>query len=119
MTFTVTDFSNFSHPRRKSIENANGVLSPVTGADTVTISPTLKLSNTEPSLSHRLSSISQITKELNCVVLMYPKFFLLQDILTKEILERGTKREVLYYMEDFGVGRAYLTHGYAEQKIWL
>ena len=73
-----------------------------------------------PSLSHRLLSISQITKELNCVVLMYPKFCLLQDILTKEIIGCGTEREEgLYYMEYFGVGGAHLTNGSYEQQIWL
>ena len=121
MTFIVMDFSNFSHPWRKSIANANVVLSPVTGADTVTISPTLKLSNTllVPSLSHRLLSFSQITKKLNCVVLMYPKFCLPQDTLPKEIIGCCTKREGLYYMEDFGVCHVHLTHGSAEQQILL
>lgn len=121
MTFTALDFLSSTPPRRKSIANANGVLSPVTADGTVALSSTLKLSNTllVPSLSHKLLSICQITKELNCVVLMYPKFYLLQDILTKEIIGRGTEKGGLYYMDDFGTGRAHLTHGSAEQQIWL
>ena len=117
MTFTAIDFSGSISPRQKSIANANGVLSPVIGADTVTLSPTLKLFNTllVPSLSHKLLSISQITKELNCVVLIYPKFCLFQDILTKEIIGCGTERGGLYYVDDFGVGRAHLVHGSAEK----
>ncbi|RVW80299.1 hypothetical protein CK203_039236 [Vitis vinifera] len=53
MTFATIDFTMTSPPRRTSVANANGVVSPVTG-----------------------------------------------DILTKEIIGRGTKREGLYYMED-------------------
>ena len=47
------------------------------------------------SLSHKLLSVSQVTKELNYVVLIYPTFGLIQDILTKEIIRRGTKRGAL------------------------
>ncbi|KAI5445764.1 hypothetical protein KIW84_013844 [Lathyrus oleraceus] len=81
MTFNAADFSERSTPRRSSIANANGGLSPVTGAGTVMLSPALSLSNTllVPSLPHEL----------------------LSDILTKEIIGRGTKRGELYYMEDF------------------
>ncbi|KAI5384189.1 hypothetical protein KIW84_071265 [Lathyrus oleraceus] len=69
-----------STPRRSSIANANGGLSAVTGAGTVMLSSALSLSNT------------------------------LLDILTKEIIGRGTKRGGLYYMEDFSVGRAHDMH---------
>jgi hypothetical protein len=94
MTFDASDFSQQSPPRRTSIANANGDISSVTGAGTVMISPALSLSHTllVPSLSHKLLSVSQITKALNCVVLIYPMFCLIQDILTKEIIGRGTER---------------------------
>ena len=60
----------------------------------MTLSPSLTLSSTllVPSLSHKLLSINQVTTDLNCIVLIYPTFCLLQDILTKEIIGRGTKR---------------------------
>ncbi|RVW24902.1 Retrovirus-related Pol polyprotein from transposon TNT 1-94 [Vitis vinifera] len=91
MTFTAMDFTTTSLPRRTNIANANGVISPVTGAGTVTLSPKLQLHNTllVPSLSHKLLSVSQVTSDLNCIVLIYPTFCLLQDILTKEIIGRG------------------------------
>ncbi|RVW31268.1 hypothetical protein CK203_100339 [Vitis vinifera] len=106
MTFTAMDFTTTSLPRRTNIANANGVTSPVTGAGTVTSSPKLQLHNTlfVSSLSHKLLSVSQVTSDLNCIVLMYPTFCLLQDILTKEIIGCGTKRGGLYYMEDLSVG---------------
>ncbi|RVW82457.1 hypothetical protein CK203_049005 [Vitis vinifera] len=106
MTFTAMDFTTTSLPRRTNIANANGVTSPVTGAGTMTSSPKLQLHNTlfVSSLSHKLLSVSQVTSDLNCIVLMYPTFCLLQDILTKEIIGCGTKRGGLYYMEDLSVG---------------
>ena len=78
----------------------------------MTLSPSLTLSNTilVPSLSHKLLSISQVTTDLNCIVLIYPTFCLLQDILTKEIIGRGTKRGGLYCMDDFSVGRVHHMH---------
>ena len=108
MTYDASDFSERSSPRRTSIANANGDISLVKGASIVMISPALSLTNTlfVPSLSHKLLSVSQVTKELNCIVLIYPTFCLLQDILTKKIIGRGTKKGGLYYMEDFGIGRA-------------
>jgi len=124
MTFDPADFTEKSQPQRMCIANANGVLSPVTGADTVHLSPTLSLTHTllVPSLSHKLLSVSQVTAALNCVVLMYSTFCLLQDILTKEIIGRGTKRGGLYYVDDFSMGRA--NHIYhpldnKERQLWL
>ena len=65
--------------------------------------------------------MEQATEELNCCALIYPKFFLFQDILTKEIIGRGTKRGGLYYMDEFNVGRANKVdrNGDKEQEIWL
>jgi hypothetical protein len=94
MTFDDTDFTMRSTLRRTCVKNANGVVSPVTGADTVSLSPSLQLSHTLliPSLSYKPLSVGQVTEKLNCVVLIYSHFCLLQDILTKEIIGRGTKR---------------------------
>ncbi|KAL6322985.1 hypothetical protein AAG906_023602 [Vitis piasezkii] len=108
MTFTAMDFTTTSLPRRTNIANANG----------------LQLHNTllVPSLSHKLLSVSQVTSDLNCIVLMYPTFCLLQDILTKEIIGRGTKRGGLYYMEDLSVNRAHHTQhtlDVKEKELWL
>ncbi|KAL6334617.1 hypothetical protein AAG906_019469 [Vitis piasezkii] len=62
MTFDSNDFSNATQPRRSYVTNANGVTYPVTRAGTVTLSPSLSLSNTllVPSLSNRLMSMSQV-----------------------------------------------------------
>ncbi|XP_022889208.1 uncharacterized protein LOC111404668 [Olea europaea var. sylvestris] len=122
MTYGVKDFTQNSIPRRTSVTNANEVVSQVTGAGSVTLSPSLHLSHTllVPLLSHKLISASQVTTELNCAVLIYPTFCFLQDILTKEILGRGTKRGGLYYMDNFSVGCAHhIRSNENEQQIWL
>ena len=94
MTFDPNDFSNTTPPQRTCIANANGATYPVTGARTVPLFPSLSLAYTllVPSLSNKLMSVIQVTKELNCVVLIYSTFCLLQDILSKEIIGCGTKR---------------------------
>jgi len=106
MTFDDTDFTMRSTPRRTCVENANGVVSQVTGVGTVSLTPSLELSHTIliPSLSHKLSSVGQVAEELNCVVRIYSHFCLIQDILNKEIIGRGTKRGGLYYVDDVSTG---------------
>ena len=70
------------------------------------------------ALSSKLLSISQVTKELNCVVLMFPTFCLLQDILTKEIIGRDTERGSLYYVDEVAhKGHAMLAHGTITRQL--
>ena len=112
MTFDPCDFSKTFQPKWTCIANANGVTYPMTGAGTVDFSPSFSLPNTllVPLLSNKLLSINQVTKELNCCVVMYSNFCLFQDILTKEIIGPGTKRGGLYYLNDFSYGRANNVH---------
>ncbi|KAK2427698.1 hypothetical protein QL285_026261 [Trifolium repens] len=60
MTFDPNEFIKITPPRRTCVANANGVIYLVTGAGTVSLSPSLSLSNTllVPSLSNKLMSIS-------------------------------------------------------------
>ena len=94
MTFDPKNFMKFNQPKRACIENANGVTYPVIGADKVALFPSFSLPNTllVHSLSNKLLSIGQATKELNCYALIYPNFCLFHDILTEEIIGRGTKK---------------------------
>ncbi|GMY05930.1 Retrovirus-related Pol polyprotein from transposon TNT 1-94 [Fagus crenata] len=124
MTFDPNDFSNTTQPRRTCIANANGAIYPVTGVGTMPLSPSLSLAHMllVPSLSNKLMSVSQVTEELNCVILIYSTFCLLQDVLSKEIIRRGTKKGGLYYLDDFSPGKANHTHHQTssqELQIWL
>ena len=94
MTFDPRDLQEKCSPKRSRILNANGVTYPVTGAGRVALTPSLLLKNNllVPSLTNKLLSVGQATDELNCCVLMYPTFCLFQDILTKKIIGRATKR---------------------------
>jgi hypothetical protein len=122
MTFDDSNFITRSSPRRTCVANANGVVSLVTGASIMSLSPSLKLSHTllVPSLSHKLLSIGQVIEELNCVVFIYSTFCFLQDMLTKEIIGRGTKKGGLYYVDDISTGHVFhATNDGRERQIRL
>jgi len=113
MTHDPHDFNNLSTPIKTHIETTSGELVAVQGEGSIIFSKELKLENClcVPALSSKLLSISQVTKELNCVILMFLTFCLLQDILTKEIIGRGTEREGLYYVDEVAYkGHAMLAH---------
>ena len=88
MTFDPNDFSNTTPPRRTCIANANEASYPVTGAGTVPLSLSLSLAHTllVPSLSNKLMSVSQVTKELNCVVLIYILFVFFRIFSARRLL---------------------------------
>ena len=53
------------------------------------------------------------------MVLMFSNFFLLQDILTKEIIGRGTERGGLYYVDEVvHKGHVMLAHGTVTRKLY-
>ncbi|KAH6781261.1 hypothetical protein C2S51_006554 [Perilla frutescens var. frutescens] len=122
MTFDASDLCTQSRPSKTHVFTASGEITPVHGAGTISISPTLKLSNClyVPDLSHKLLSISHVTKELNCTVLMHPSFCILQDIRTGEIIGRGTERRGLYYVDEIAhKGTVMLATGTRSQAAWL
>lgn len=79
IAFDPNDFSNTTQPRRTCIANANRATYPVTGAGAVPLSPSLSLVHTllVLSLSNKLMFMSQVTEELNCIILIYSTFCLL------------------------------------------
>ncbi|CAN6586683.1 unnamed protein product [Malus baccata var. baccata] len=119
MTYDRTLFQSMKDSHRKCVATANGTTAAVLGAGTVSLTPSLPLHNCllVPSLSHHLLSVPQVTEQLDCVVVMYHSFCLLQDIQTKEIIGRGTKREGLYYVDDVVLGRAHLVHSSRNRNL--
>jgi len=121
MTYDPEDVMDRVSTRKTEIHTANGGISRVEGAGMVEISEKIKLKCLYvPSLACKLLSISQVTRDLNCRVLMYPTFCLLQDICTKEIVGRGTERGGLYVVDEVAQqGVARLAHGTSERELWL
>ncbi|XP_071687259.1 uncharacterized protein [Rutidosis leptorrhynchoides] len=122
MTFDKNDIVFKTKPKRNKIQTANGELINVKGGGTIEISPTIKLPNCLyiPALSHKLLSVSHVTKELNCKVLMYPTFCILQDIRTGTVIGRGTEKKGLYYIDEFSQrGTVLLAHGTPTREAWL
>jgi hypothetical protein len=101
MAYSQTDLININHPLKNGIFNANAICYPVSSSRDVVLSPTLTLHNAlvVSSLSTKLISVGQLTKVLNCVMLMFPNHCIFQDIQTKKILDRGTRRGGLYYLD--------------------
>lgn len=122
MTFTKTDLTAECVTKKTEILNANGISYPVKCAGSIKVTSQLNLSNVlvVPSLATRLMSVSKLTKDRNCVVKMYSDYFIIQDILTKEIIGRGIERDGLYHLEDLKAGRASLVVDQTEvqNKIW-
>ena len=84
----------------------------------VTISPSLKINNCLliHSLSYKLLSISQLTRELNCTVLMSSSGCVLQDAQTERIIGRGTERNSLYYVDEaIQTSHTLLAHGFSDR----
>jgi GAG-pre-integrase domain/Integrase core domain len=84
---------------------------PVEGAGDVSVLDNITLKNTlfVPSLSTKLISIGQLTEEQNCVALMFSNYIIFQDILTKEVISHGTKRDGLYYLDEVKIGRTHIS----------
>ncbi|XP_057540796.1 uncharacterized protein LOC130818653 [Amaranthus tricolor] len=114
MTFDPSDFV-YTHPtNRTHIQTANGACVPVAKAGAVNISPSLHLKNCLliPNLSHKLLSVSQLTKDLNCTVFLTSDHCVVQDARTGTIIGCGTERGGLYYVDEvIQKGGAMLAHG--------
>lgn len=122
MTYDLSDFVVSTKPTKSYFQTANGEKMNVKNGGKIEISPTLNLSNClyAPALSHKLLSISHVSKELNCSVLMQPTFCILQDIRTGAIIGRDTERQGLYYVDEVSQnGVVMLSHGTKEREAWL
>ncbi|XP_071729311.1 uncharacterized protein [Rutidosis leptorrhynchoides] len=122
MTFEKSDFCSKSKPLVNKIQAANGGIVQVQGGGKIEITPTMTLSNClyVPALSHKLLSISDVTKELNCSVLLHPTFCILQDIRTGVIIGRDTEQGGLYYVDEVTQqGTVMLAHRTPDREAWL
>ncbi|CAH9115486.1 unnamed protein product [Cuscuta epithymum] len=122
MSFELSDFDKISKAQKRHVQTANEELLPVQGAGTIKISESLKIPNClyVPSLAHKLLSVSHVTKELNCTLLMQPSFCMLHHIRTGTIVGHGTEQNGLYFVDEITQqGNALLTHGSPDRLAWL
>ena len=93
MTCDSQDFLAREPTTQTQIKLANGDYVHVDGKSPIAISPSLQLKNgfLIPNLSYKLLSISQLTKELNCTILMTTHGYVVQDAQTQKIICHGTK----------------------------
>ena len=124
MTHEKTELEIMCTSHKTGIINANGEVYPVEGAGEIVLPNQIRLKNTlvVPSLATKLISVSQLTKDQNCVVLMFPDHYVIQDILTKRIIGHGTRRDGLYYLDEVKTGSNYIVRGdhiSTKNKIWV
>lgn len=76
MTHEITELTNMCTSHKTGIINANGEVYPIEGAGEIVLSNQIKLKNTlvVHSLATKLISVSQLTKDQNCSVLMFPDY---------------------------------------------
>ena len=114
MTFDPSDLLSIVSTSRTHIQTTKGECVSVDRVGSVDISPSLRLKNCLliSSLSHKLLSVSQLTKYLNCTVLMTFDGCIVQDAQTGTIIGRGIKKGGLYYVDEaFPKGHTSLAHG--------
>ena len=121
MTGNSSLFSTFqSQPSTSTITLANGSQSCVFGLDIVF--PTLSISLSSvlslPKFSFNLMSVSKLTRALKWFISFFPDFCLFQDLMTKQIIGRGSASGGLYILDptvprfiaSFGVTTPFETH---------
>ena len=52
-----------------------------------------------PQFSFNLISVSKLTRTLNCSISFFPDYCLIQDLLTKRIIDRRCEAKDLYILE--------------------
>ena len=86
MTCDPSDFLSIVPTPRTKIQTANEECVEVTRVGTVDITSCMKLKNCRliPSFTHKLLSITQLTKELNCTITMSSTDCFIQDAQTEK-----------------------------------
>lgn len=122
MTYDSSDIVSSKNTHRTQIQTANGEYIPITQAGTVDVTSNIHLQNCLliPNLTHKLLSVSQLTRELNCTILMTSSGCVVQDAQMGRIIGHGTERGGLYYVNEVTQnGNALLVHGSPEHQLWM
>ena len=100
MIFDLRDLLSHDPTNHTLIKLANGDCLREDCEGPIDISSSLKLKHglLIPNLSYKLISVSQLTKKLNCTVLMIAHGCVVQDAQTQKIICHGTEYGGLYYL---------------------
>ena len=104
MTEKSTVFSSYSpQSGRDKVRIADGSLSPIIEKGVIIDLYGLHLYDVlhVPNFPHILLSISAITNSLKCTVTFSPTDCVFQELKTGKVIERGSHRDGLYFLEDF------------------
>ena len=93
----------FTHKEPSTISAVNlptGSSAPITSTGTIPFNQDITLNNVlcVPSFQLNLVSVSKLTAALNCCVLLFPTFCVLQDLVTGKMIGSGKQHDGLYYM---------------------
>ena len=119
--YDPNDFLTHDNPLKNIIKTANREGIKVSGAETISFTKNLTIKNClfVPDLSHKLLSVSQLTRDLDCTVLMKLGCCIVQDVQTGKIIGHGIERGGLYYLEEeTQKGKAVLVRGLEERQLW-
>ena len=93
MTLDANDILTHTPTSRAHIQTANRECVRVHSAESVNVSPSIHLNNCLLilSLSHKLLSINQMTKELNCTILISSSGCIVHDAQIGTVIGHGTE----------------------------
>ena len=82
-----------------SVDLPNGATTQATHIDTVIFNPKLTLKNLRvPSFNLNLVSANKLTNDLDCYILLFYEFFILQDLVSGKMTGLGRQCGGLYCM---------------------
>ena len=102
MTGNSIIFTTFQpHPFTSTVTHVDGSRSCVFGSGTIHPTPPITLTSVPslPQFSFNLIFINKLTRTLNCGISFFPDYCLIQDFLTKQVIDRGRESRGLYILE--------------------
>lgn len=100
ITSDSTFLSETKFPSIPSVNLPTGSSAPITSIGDMSFNSNITLKNVlcVPSFRLNLMSVSKLTKSLNCCVILFPDFCVLQDLATGKTIGSGEQCGGLYYM---------------------
>ncbi|KAG8483501.1 hypothetical protein CXB51_023279 [Gossypium anomalum] len=90
-------------PNSHFVQLPNGKHSAITHSGSLSLSPDITLTNVlcVPHFNHNLISVSKLALDLQCAVIFYPNFCILQDLSNGRMKGIGRHLNGLYFFEPF------------------